>query len=211
LASAPLLAQDTSGEAAEQAPLFSLLNLVRADGPLKVKLGNEPVGIGEMPYGFYTGTVNWYPTLPVTLEAAGLEPAEIPMPEGAKNATTIPFFVVFDAKKTPGSGKEPVGVIEYAKIPPASNRAPNYLDAINLSDKETLEAEVGGAKILLPKGKRVRVSAKASASFRIIPDGPDISVAAPEDGSSSQLLAVLYAKPDGSIDYVVASEPSIRR
>jgi hypothetical protein len=207
----PLRAQDTPIDTGEQVPLFSLLNLVKADGPLKVKLGNEPVGIGEMPYGFYTGIVNWYPTMPVTLEAAGLEPAEIPVPEGAKDATTIPFFVIFDAKKPPAPEKEPVPIIEYAKIPPASNRAQNYLDVINLSDKETLEAEVGGTKIVLPKRKRVRVSTQASAAARILPDGPEITVAASEDGGSSQLLAVLYSLPDGKIDYSIASEPSIRR
>ncbi len=211
VASGPICAQDMPGEPGEQVPLFSLLNLVKADGPLTVKLGNEPVGIGEMPYGFFTGIVNWYPTMPVTLEAAGLEAAEIPVPEGSKDATTIPFFVVFDAKKPPAPGKEPVAIIEYAKIPPASNRAQNYLDVINLSDKETLEAEVGGAKVVLQKRKRVRVSTGASAAARILPDGPEITVAASEDGGSSQLLAVLYSLPDGKIDYSIASEPSIRR
>jgi len=211
VASAPIRGQDAPGEEGEQVPLFSLINLVKADGPLKVKLGNEPVGIGEMPYGFHTGIVNWYPTVPVALEADGLEPAEIPVTEGAKDATTVPLFVIFDAKKPPSPGKEPMPIIEYAKIPPASNRAQNYLDVINLSGNETLEAEVGGTKIVLPKRKRIRVSAQTPVAARILPDGPEITVAASEDGGTSQLLAVLYSLPDEKIDYSIASEPSIRR
>lgn len=205
-------AQDAAaGESAEQIPFFALLNLVNSEGPLSVKLGSEPVGIGEMPYGFYTGVVNWYPTVPVTLEAPGLEPAEIPLPDGAKDAALVPIFVVFDAKKPIRPGEQPVPVIEWVKVPPATSRAQNYLDVINLSARETLEAEVGGSKVALPKRKRVRVSTQAAPVVRILPEGPEISVAASEDGGASQLFALVYSKPDGTLDYVVASEPRLAR
>ena len=211
-AASPLPAQDPgSGSPEEQVPLFSLLNLVKTDGPLTVKIGGEPVGIGEMPFGFFTGIVNWYPTMPVSLEAKGFEPSEIPLPDGARSAVSVPLFVVFDAKKPLRSGEQPVPVIEWAKIPTAANRSQTYLDVINLSSEDTLEAEAGGSKIALPKRKRVRVSNKAAASVRILPNGPDISISAPEGGGASQMLALVFSKPDGSMDYAVASEPDVQR
>jgi hypothetical protein len=213
LVTAPSLLGQASPEnpAEEQPPLFSLLNLLKADGPLTVKLGSEPVGIGEMPFGFYTGLVNWYPTLPLSLEAKGFEPVEIPLPDGAKDANLVPLFVVFDTKKPPRPGEQPVPTIVWAKIPPAANRVQTYLDVINLTETETLEADVAGSKVALPRRKRVRVSNQASANVRILPDGPDISVSAAEGGGVSQMLALVYAKPDGTMDYAIASEPSVQR
>jgi hypothetical protein len=207
-----LLAQPSPEEQAEEPPpLFSLLNLLKADGPLTVKLGSEPVGVGEMPFGFYTGLVNWYPTLPVSLQANGFEPVEIPLPDGADNANLVPLFVVFDSVKPPRPGEQPVPTIVWAKIPPAANRSQTYLDVINLTEAETLEADVAGSKVALPRRKRARVSTQASANVRILPDGPDISIAASEGGGTSQMLALVYSLPDGTIDYAMASEPSVRR
>ena len=195
----------------EQPPLFSLLNLVKTDGPLTVKLGGEPVGIGEMPFGFFTGIVNWYPTMPVSLQAKGFEPAEIPLPDRAKDSTSVPLFVVFDAAKPLRAGERPAPVLEWATVPPAANRTQTYLDVINLSTKENLQADVAGSKIALPKRKRVRVSNKAAATVRILPDGPNISISAGEGGGASQMLALVFSKPDGSIDYAVTAEPDVQR
>jgi hypothetical protein len=211
-AAPPLLAQASPEDPAEkQPPLFSLINVVKTEGPLKVSLGGEPVGIGEMPFGFYTGLVNWYPTMPISLEAEGFEPTEIPLPDGAKDANLVPLYVVFDSKKPRRPGEQPVPTIEWAKIPPAANRSQTYLDVINLTEAETLEADVAGSKVVLPRRKRVRVSNQASANVRILPDGPEISVAAAEGGGVSQMLALIYAKPDGTLDYAIASEPSVQR
>ena len=174
-------------------------------------LGGEPVGIGEMPFGFFTGIVNWYPTMPVSLQAKGFEPAEIPLPDRAKDSTSVPLFVVFDAAKPLRAGERPAPVLEWATVPPAANRTQTYLDVINLSTKENLQADVAGSKIALPKRKRVRVSNKAAATVRILPDGPNISISAGEGGGASQMLALVFSKPDGSIDYAVASEPDVQR
>lgn len=204
-------AQDPASlPAEEQPPLFSLLNLVKTDGPLTVKLGSEPVGIGEMPFGFFTGTVNWYPTMPVSLEAKGFEPAEIPLPDKAKPGAPVPLFVILDAKKPLRPGEQPAPVIEVAKIPAPASRSQTYLDVINLSSEPSLEADVAGSKIVLPARKRVRVSTKAAATMRILPDGPVVSISASEGGGASQMLAVVFSRPDESIDYAVASELAVQ-
>ena len=205
------LSQTSTAETSEPIALFSLLNLVKADGPLKVQIGNKPVGIGEMPYGFYTGFVNWYPASPVSLEAKGFTSVTIPTPNKSKPSSTVPLFVVYDTVKPPAPNKEPVPVIEWKQVPEATDRADNYLDAINFSSLETLEAMSGSSKILLPKGKRVRISSKSASSLRILPQGPEIMLSPPEDDSPSRLLAIFYSLPNGTIDYSIASEPEIQQ
>jgi len=144
------LAQTSPEEPSQQAPLFSLLNLVKADGPLKVRIGNKPVGIGEMPYGFYTGFVNWHPLAPISIEAQGFKSVEIPVSDKAKPSPLVPLFIVFDTVKPPAPDKEAVPVMEWKQVPEATSRADNYFDVINLSSSETLEVLSGGSKILLP-------------------------------------------------------------
>ena len=124
---------------------------------------------------------------------------------------SLALFVVFDAAKPLRAGERPAPVLEWATVPPAANRTQTYLDVINLSTKENLQADVAGSKIALPKRKRVRVSNKAAATVRILPDGPNISISAGEGGGASQMLALVFSKPDGSIDYAVASEPDVQR
>lgn len=191
--------------ASEQAPLFSLLNLVKGGDPLVVKLGDTPVGIGEMPFGFFTGVVNWHPTVPISLQAKDCKGTQIPPPKDSKNSTTVPLFVVFDSIKLDPDGK-PVRILEPLKPPPATGQDKNYLDLINLSSKETLEVASEGRKILLPKGERIRISKKSLSNTRILPEGPEISVSASEDGYPSRLLAIIYSLPDGGFNYAITSE-----
>jgi hypothetical protein len=189
-------------------PTFSLLNIVKSPSPVKVSIGGTPVGIGEMPFGFHTGIVNWYPLAPITIEAQGMKPAEI-APDAKTKPGEVPLYVAIDAKEQPADGGKPVPVVKVIRVAPAASRPSSFVDAVNLTTKDSLELSVGRNPISLTRSKRVRISQQNGAAAKVLPDGPEVQISAAEEGGIAAVV-IFYEDLEGKINYSVASDPVIR-
>lgn len=191
--------------APDEAPkVFSLLNLVKSQAPASVAIGSEPVGIGQMPYGFYTGPVSWYPEVPVTIAVEGMKTGEIRPGTGA-GPRRCPLYIAYDVTEKSVDGQPPVKKIEVVEIPGPSSRPRIAIDAINLTPAESLQINIGKNTVPLPRLKRVRLSTEAPLSGRVAPDGVEFGFGAPEDGGGLAALIVFFENESGELGYVVAT------
>lgn len=190
--------------AGKSPPVFSLLNLIRSPQPATLKIGSEAVGEGQMSLGYYTGIVSWLPTVPIVVEASGMEALRIPVtPAGAGEC---PLFVVQDALEKPPGGGEPKPVLKLIAVPNTKDRPSNFADGLNLTSRETLAGDLGGKTVPLPKGKRTRISTANGFSLRIT-DGPEVTVS-PSEGPQG-LLVVFYENREGKVEYAVTTDSLI--
>lgn len=193
----------------ERGSYFALLNLVKSPSPISVSLGGSAVGIGEMPFGFFTGTVNWVPLDSISISAPDMKPAEI-KPDGKSRPGERPLYVAIDAKEPPAQGGLPVALVKTVRIPDATSRPRNFIDAINLSSKTPLEVSIGRSNLALAKGKRTRISEQPGVNAKVMPDGPEVSVTAPEEDVGSAIVIVFHDNQDGSaVSYTVVSDSPI--
>jgi hypothetical protein len=196
---APVRAQDSLDE---QPPYFSLLNLVNAEGPVTVKIGSELVGIGQMPYGFYTGPVGWYPAEAVSISADGLEAAEI-KPEAKVEKEVRPLYIAYDITEKSAADGSPVKKIKVLKVPAPTSRPETAIDALNFSAPEDLSVKVANGSVSLPRVKRVRLSGRTPFSAQVVPNGTEINFDTPEEGGGLRVLVVFYKDASGNVAYVV--------
>jgi hypothetical protein len=195
-------AQSAEGEQDEPPRLFSLLVLVKAPAPCEVKIGRDLVGIGQMPYGFYTGPVSWYPEETVTLAAEGFETGEI-QPDGAAPRGVCPLYIAYDVTEKSPSDGSPVKKIKVLKVPMPSSRPETAIDAFNFNAAEDLTIKEATSSVSLPRLKRVRLSTRLPFSAQVVPDGPEIGFGIPEEGGGMAVLVVFYEDASGSVTYVV--------
>lgn len=184
--------------------VFSLLNLVRSTQPTVLKIGSEPVGEGQMPFGFYTGIVTWLPNVPLALEAPGF--GSLRVPPAPTGPGECPLFILQDALAKPPGGGDPKPVLKYLTVANAKDRPANFADGLNLTSRETLIGNLAGKPISLEKGKRTRISTVNGFSLQLA-DGPEVSVS-PSEGPQG-LLIVFYETLEGKIEFAVTNDALI--
>lgn len=194
--------QTASGDQPQK--FFSLLNLVKSPSPANVTLGSEPVGIGQMPFGFYTGIVNWTPSTPLSVAAEGMKTATIE-PDPKDGSGACPLYVVFDVKEVRADGGPPETLIKAFKIAAAASRPETFIDAVNFTSSESLGVKVGSSSVALPRRKRMRISSQLPLDAQVLPDGPQILIGASEEGGTAAIV-VFYENELGDIAYVVAPD-----
>jgi hypothetical protein len=184
--------------------VFSLLNLVRSTQPTVLKIGSEPVGEGQMSFGFYTGIVTWLPNVPLALEAPGFVSLRIGPASTGPNE--CPLFIIQDVLEKPPGGGEPKPVLKLISIANAKDRPANFADGLNLTSRETLTGNLGGKPVSLEKGKRTRISTGNGFSLKLA-DGPEV-VVSPSEGPQG-LLVVFYETLEGKIEFAVTNDALI--
>jgi hypothetical protein len=202
---AQVWAQTPSGDQPQN--VFSLLNLVKSPPPVTVTIGSEPVGIGQMPFGFYTGIVNWTPSAPLAIAAEGMKTATIE-PDPKDGPRACPLYVVFDVKEIPADGGPPETMIKAFKVAAAASRPASFIDAVNFTANESLGVKVGSSSVTLPRRKRTRLSSQLPFDALVLPDGPQVTIGASEEGGVSVVI-VLYEDESGKIAYAVAPDVTI--
>lgn len=187
-------------------PAFSLLNLVRSSKPITVKLGTEPVGLGEMEFGFYSGTVLRMSTAPLVVEATGFPTLRVP--PGKNVPGECPLFILMDGLEKAVGTAETKPVILCQEITNAKERPPGFADGLNLTSRQTLVCRIDDQKLNLEKGKRLRLTTKNGFHLSIV-DGPELSIGHQED--PDKFLIVFYEDLEGKIQYAVTYDILIRQ
>jgi hypothetical protein len=185
--------------------VFSLLNLVRSTQPTVLKIGSEPVGEGQMSFGFYTGIVTWLPNVPLALEAPGFGSLRIGPASTGPNE--CPLFIIQDALEKPPAGGDPKPVLKYLTVANAKDRPPQFIDGINLTGREFLACTIGDKNLSLEKGKRTRLSTANGMRLRV-KDGPEVAVSPSEEPSG--LLVIFYENLEGKVEFAMANDVLIR-
>ena len=71
------------------------------------------------------------------------------------------------------------------------------------------ELKVGSSSVTLPRRKRTRLSSQLPFDALVLPDGPQVTIGASEEGGVSVVI-VLYEDESGKIAYAVAPDVTMR-
>lgn len=199
----------TQGWGAEPAPnpppSFSLLNLVRTAQPVTLKIGSRAVGEGQIPFGFYTGIVNWFPTAPLQAEAKGFGALTVPFSPGTPH--DCPLFILQDGMEKPPGGGEPKPVVKYTKVANAQDRPPHFVDGLNLTWRENLACSLAEKNLFLRRGERTRLTERNGLTMQI-KDGPELSLSPSEIPAG--FLIIFYETLEGGMAYAVTEDVLIQ-
>lgn len=104
--------------------------------------------------GFSTGLIPWRPEdKPLRAAAKGYAGAEL-----------RPFLKAGEAPVVLLE-ENPSGRLAFRVIPNTEDRAGGFYDAINLTSDSSLQVQIDGRSVSLPKGKRIRIGTKGNLTF----------------------------------------------